>query len=276
MFEKLKTLFNNETVIQKTRNANNKIIEEIHETFYTEVDRLLVDAKNYNSIDTDKQDLINKSNRLKALGFINTKEVQEAKLEISRLNTAKEINKNKTNVATAINYFSFKYPNYKFITEESVKKICNKYNLVYGEINKYIGTVPDVNLKHIEDFKIDKIDCCYIYHESYPNNNPTYCGVSDVKETLNGFSENQIANGIKTYRYDYRVFVEMARLEIVAPQKDFNMRNMEVVNGKITKIEIPDPIVLKPVFYNGNKYYLIVTMWGLEASDELVVNPRHN
>jgi len=35
-------------------------------------------------------------------------------------------------------------------------------------------------------------------------------------------------------------------------------------------------VVLKPVVYNKQKYYLIVTAWGLEASDELVVNQKMN
>jgi hypothetical protein len=44
----------------------------------------------------------------------------------------------------------------------------------------------------------------------------------------------------------------------------------------VDKVEIPDPIVLKPVCYKKRKYFLIVTAWGLEAADELVVNPNHN
>jgi len=51
---------------------------------------------------------------------------------------------------------------------------------------------------------------------------------------------------------------------------------MKVKDFKISKIEIPDPVVLKPVYYGGQKHYLIVTAWGLEASDELVVNEKMN
>ena len=51
---------------------------------------------------------------------------------------------------------------------------------------------------------------------------------------------------------------------------------MELKNFKLSKIEIPDPVVLKPVFFKGMKHYLIVTAWGLEASDELVANQNHN
>ena len=51
---------------------------------------------------------------------------------------------------------------------------------------------------------------------------------------------------------------------------------MELKDFKLSKIEIPDPVVLQPVMFNKTKYYLIVTAWGDEASDELVVNQNHN
>jgi hypothetical protein len=59
--------------------------------------------------------------------------------------------------------------------------------------------------------------------------------------------------------------------EIVAPIKDFDTRNMIIENGELkNKVEIPDPIVLQPVYHNNEKHYLIVTAWGIEAEDELV------
>lgn len=61
-----------------------QIIEEIHETFFTEVDRLLSQARIVKSTDSQYQDLINKHDRLKRLGFTSTKEVTEAKKEIDR------------------------------------------------------------------------------------------------------------------------------------------------------------------------------------------------
>lgn len=63
------------------------IIKQIHNTFYTEVDRLLELANNFNDISTDKQELIDKGLRLKELGFVNSKEAKEATLEIDRLNS---------------------------------------------------------------------------------------------------------------------------------------------------------------------------------------------
>lgn len=58
-------------------------------------------------------------------------------------------------------------------------------------------------------------------------------------------------------------------LLIIAPEHKLNTRG-KVKEGHILKIK--DPIVLQPV----DKGYLIVSSWGLEASDELVVNPVSN
>lgn len=288
MFNLLKKYVINEVVITEPKDdlkvkTVNEIIEEIHDTFYTEVDKLLASAKIANLLDTDKQDLIEKCARLKALGFTNTKEVKEAETEIARLEELKWKNKAKNTLIEAINYFSFKYPNYKFITEKSVEKICAKYNLVYGTIDRYIGTVPDKNLKHIEDFKVAEDDECFMLEE-------LYIGIfsngerSRKKEyrTFQRYSadreEEQKMDLHHYYRksFDTRTINMKCPLEIVAPLKDFNMTSAEVKDFKISKIEIPDPIVLKPVIFNNQKHYLIVTAWGVEAGDELVVNANHN
>lgn len=263
-----------------TGKSVNDIIEEIHETFYTEVDRLLADVKVLRSLDTDKQDLLDKCQRLKSLGFKNTKEVKEAEDEIKRLDKLKRENENNEKLANAIEYFSFKYPNYKFITEDSVKKICAKYNLVYGSVEHYIGTVPDKNLKHIEEFKIDENDECHWHREWYQD---AFFGkfgekqhYQTVKESIKS-QESITPEGIYLRIGDGKVVIDSScPLEIAAPAKDFNMESMEVKNYQISKIEIPDPVVLKPVIYEGVKHYLIVTAWGIEASDELVVNQKMN
>jgi len=250
----------------------NKIIEEIHETFYTEVDKLLQEAKIYNSLDTDKQLLINKSERLEKLGFINTKEVQEAKVEISRLDELKKENELKQDLIESINYFSIKYPIYKFITEDSVKKICNKYKLIYSSINNYIDTVPDENLQRIEEFKIDENDKCFIIISTLSANydrDPysAYISKQEYKKYLKEKENNHSSS-------DYK-FLKCS-LEIVAPPSYFNLKNTEIKSYQLIKKPIPDPIVLQPVIFKYIKHYLIITAWGKEASDELITNEKMN
>lgn len=269
----IKNLFNNSSKLMN-KQSTNEIIQEIHDAFYTEVDRLLNEAKISVSNETTKQELIDKCKRLKALGFTNTKEVQEAQIEINRLNEISQINETKEKLVRAINYFSVKYPNYKFITEESVKKICEKYNLVYGTIDKYIGTVPDKNLKQIEEFKIQDEDKCYFERGVSWHFGETYFKFRSLQEHI---KELEYTHKHRRIFIDYDIEHGVCPLEIAAPLRDFNMTQAEVKNFKISNIHIPDPVVLQPVIFEGQKHYLVVAMWGgPESTDELVVNNKMN
>lgn len=265
-------------LFEKTAKSEVEIIEEIHDSFFTEVDKLFAAAKVSNSLDTNKQALLDKCKRLKALGFTNTKEVREAEIEIERLNLLQKENEEKQELIEAINFFSITYPTYKFITEDSVNKICRKYDLVYGEISRYLGTVPDKNLKHIEQFNVHDKHECYFKETIYLG-----FGMGGSRSMGKRYLTKEEHEIIKE-RYEkseYRLMSSMYRrevhlkcpLEIAASVKDFNMEGMEVKNNKIQKI---DPIVLKPVIFKDKKHYLIVTAWGEEASDEIVVNQQMN
>lgn len=251
---------------KQNQKTTSELVKEIHTNFYTEVDRLLIDAKNVGSVETEYQHLIDKSKRLERLGFKNSKEVNDARVEIKRLDNIRNENKKKENVIKAINYFSIKYPQYKFITEESVKTICEKYGLIYGDVSKYKGSVPDKNLVHIEKFNIENVDKCFDmnYRSSYSNSHTpiSYDYYIRYRNSDNGIS---FSNG--------RNYYTECPLEIAAPESDFDTSGMEIKNSKLSKIFVaPDPVVLQPVFFNDTKYYLIVTAWGDEAEDEKVVN----
>lgn len=255
-------------VSNKTDSETTKIVKEIHNTFFTEYEKLLADAKIMNSLETTQQALLDKAKKLKSLGFINTKEVIKAQEEISRLDKLKKDNEKKQDIIDAINYFSVKYPQYKFITEKSVKTICKKYGLIYGEVSKYKGTVPEENIAQIQEFKIkDKDIVCAIHYKHRPTE---YISLETYKQNIN----NEIEASI--YNYGNRRKYELCSLEIVAPPSDFDLRNSEVEDFKLIKKEIPDPIVLQPVLFKNQKHYLIVTAWGPEATDKLVINEKFN
>lgn len=249
-----------------------QLVEEIHEDFFTEVDKLLAEAKISRPLDTDKQDLIDKCERLKRLGFDNAKGMKEAESEMERLNELAIENENKKAIIAAIEYFSVKYPQYKFITEESVKKICDKYGLVYGEISRYTGEVPEKNLSYIERFSIENADKCYKYRKIML--------LSDDINRCIGHDEYQAFlekhNGGLSWGGSVLEEVKESPLEIAAPVSDFDMKGMEIKNFKISKIPVPYPVVLKPIYHGGNKYYLIGTAWGEEASDDMIVNEKAN
>ena len=267
-----KPIVEEKSTLQISKTNVNDIIEEIHKSFYTEVDSLLMIANNQHSLETDKQVLIDKCNKLRALGFTNTKEVIEAQSEISRLDKLKTENAKKQDLINAIDYFSVNYPNYKFITEDSVLKICEKYGLVYSTVNHYIGTVPDKNLQHIQDFQIKDEDKCAILVDKVRLSD--YLVYLYREEAIQRASKLCKGNLINTTKHT----VALLPLEIVAPLSDFNLQDKQVENFKLSYIPkpVPDPVVLQPVFWNGQKHYLIITAWGLEASDELIVNEKLN
>ena len=250
-----------------------EIIKEIHETFYTEQERLFENANEVYSLETDKQHLINKRDRLVSQGFKNTSEVKEADEEIKRIQDLQTKNEENKRIQAAIRYFSFKYPNYRFITDESVDKICEKYNLVVGSVDLYEGLVPDVNLKHIEEFKVSDEDAswdeeCYGYLGTYVEK----VGYKTMKVKMgeqNLFSSHGLTPSFQFY-------YKKSKLDIVAPIKDFKKESVRIKGNRVGLPEIEDPIVLQPVFFDGKKYNLIVTAWGDEAADELVVNSIHN
>jgi hypothetical protein len=234
-------------------------VEEVHETFFTEVDRLLEEARVSHTLESDKQELIDKCERLKKLGFKQCQEVQEAQSEIARLTNLKQENIKKGQIIDAINYFGQKYPLYKFITEESVKKICNKYGLIYCEIDKYIGAIPDKNLKEMEDFKISDDDIpVTIYHYPHGSN-------------ITSLEHAKMTTNMGTYSYHIPL-----KTCIAAPIKYFNTSGMEIKDYKLVKIPVDDPIVLQPVIFREVKYFLIKTAWGKEAGDEDMVNQNFN
>lgn len=245
-----------------------EIIEEIHHTFYTEVDRLLEEAKISKSFAVDEA-AINKAERLRQLGFVASKDTVIGMDQMNVKESEKRENEAKKSLIKAIDYFSFKYPMYKFITEESVKRICEKYGLIYGPVNRYTGDVPTKNLIEIERFSISKEDQAWEITASM---------LTSRRDKVVEITSYEMS---RRYNTDSHGFYNSYRahkcsMEIAAPVKDFNTEGMELKGFKLSKIEVPDPVVLMPVIYNGTKHYLIVTAWGLEASDPDVMNEKMN
>lgn len=266
-----------------------KVVEDIHNEFFTAGDNILQEATCLLK-ELETKDLA-KGKRLAALGFGKTREAVVAVETENKLATTKEI-------ADLVMYYRINYPNNKFITEEQVKAICEKYGLVCGETNMYKGFVPESKLSLIEKFKLKKQDESQYWFEITESNNG-----DNVKLPLSFISDKDLSErGINyfdgrnnlNYFYIKGVFGDSdlckpevcelfnglqfvkatmvdKSLRICAPLKD-----MEIPQGKEVKgykiQDIPDPVVLQPV--RGG--YLIVCAWGDEASDEIVVNEINN
>lgn len=280
-------------ILKKKLKSEDELIEEIHQSFLNEVDNILAEAKIIKSTESKYDGLLEKAKQLKQLGFTQSLECTTAEAESKRIEAIMKENLDKKEIADAVEYFNIHYPNNKFITEQSVIKICNKYGLIYGPINIYIGTVPTKNMNEIANFKAKQEDLIMgttDWQNKFKKSNSYY----NIKQLAEKEAEERkrIIGDIHSPDYwsrrhlisgnNYRYQVELERykpapLEIAAPAKDFNLDGYTVVKGvRIVKVDFKDPIVLHPVEFKGKKHYLIVTAWGKEASDELVVNQKFN
>jgi hypothetical protein len=253
-------------------------VEQIHADFYSAEQRLLDEAKAI--IGRPVKDMKDRAERMRKLGFGSTETV--------RKNNDVEFEKAQANALVAdIAYFHTHYPHNKFITEEEVKRLCGKYSLVLGGADRYIGDIPEKNLRELESFKLRKDD--YLSKTSinfdlgsftqrwlqemswgmrsssdligFGMGNREFVRESDTIESLSRSAGASATSEAKPY------------FEICAPASDFRTSGMVLSDGyKLEQAPVPDPIVLQPV--RGG--YLIVTAWGPEASDEIVVNQKMN
>ena len=207
--------------------SNVELIEDIHNEVYSAHELLLKEAKAILEIPIDESK-VQDYQKLINLGFNSEKNISEYKEEVKKIEDSKKIK-------STIEYYSFKYPFNKFINEDSVIRICQKYGLLLTDVNRFIGSIPETNQKEIINFKVDKKDLAYSYSKD---------------------SEYTTGTG----------------LFIIATRDQLNMKSARVQGHKLVDIVKEDPIVLQPV-KNG---YLIVSAWGVEASDKEVQNPRFN
>lgn len=250
-----------------------ELVEQIHREFYTASERLMQEAKVL--LSQAPQNLMEKGDRLKALGFVNARVSREAEIVKERLVEQEKILK-------SINDYAIKYPLDKFITEDEVKAICRKYNLVYGEISLYKGDVPDKNLLEIENAtKLRPEDEAYQRH-SYGGNREMVSRkffeehyLSKVTMDGKPIDPNNPANyeeHLAAIKFIDRMgSCHKCSLLICAPESDMKMQGKRVVDSKIE--EIPDPIVLERT---TNGLLRIITAWGIESQDALVVNTKLN
>lgn len=232
-----------------------KVVEEIHNEFFLASVNLLKEAECI--LKKSENESLKKGNRLLDIGFGETKEAKET----SKLNAELSI---KAKARDYILKYQNKYPLWRFIDGNHVNEICDKYNLVCGEIGQFKGFVPNMNLKEIEQFnEIKNEDKIYdIWSIGVVNE---YIG---QRLFDNGESANQWKSLYKKEKIEQG-------LMICAPLKDMKVDEdkYERIKNLITrKLEAPDPIVLKPIIGG----YLIVTAWGDEASDPDVINPINN
>ena len=123
---------------QINQQTEQEIIQEIHDSFDNAQEDLLNQAMAIiNSHDITKS---TKAERLQALGFTSSKVV------IDNIETQKVLLASKKD-AELVNYYKQTYPFLKFLKEDQLDTICEKYGLIYAPVNKYTKDVPEKKRK---------------------------------------------------------------------------------------------------------------------------------
>jgi len=231
-------------------NSSISIDQQIYKDVYSAQELLLAEANIILSKPTGyNEDRYKRLHEMYRLGFSNAAEVKEFKeMDIRRKD--QEILKEK------IEYYKQEYPLNKFISEDIVKTICEKYNLLLTTVRDYVAEIPEKNQDEIISFRIRRKDVREpheIYRRMALMPRYHFQGFNNVKHDI--AFENEKVTG--------------QQLLIMAPAHKVNIKG-KTKDGYILKIK--DPIILQPV----DKGYLIVSSWGFEAGDELVVNSTNN
>lgn len=235
------------------------IEQQIHDDVYSAQDSLLKEAEEILSKPSQYDgDAETRLNKLAELGFGRAEEVVKYKAEKASRESHAESKK-------LIDTYKQKYPLYRFITEEAVKVICDKYQLLLANAGDYIAEIPVKNQNEIINFS---------FFESDFRSPISAWGMMDI--VMPSFDFDPITGRMRSYyepkkekKKDPNKKISGKNLSIVAPAHKLNIEGREI-EGHVLKIK--DPIVLQPVIGG----YLIVTSWGLEASDPEVVNPIQN
>lgn len=280
----------------------NKIIAEIHHEFDTAEDRLLKQAESIiaSTEVPDYSKIENKAERLVSLGFVKSEEVVAAKHYSKQRAEKSKLIVTTQKQAKLIQYYKQQYPFQKFLTEAELDRICEKYNLIYAPVQNYKGIVPEKNLLDIENAKELLVEdtvknrSTWRYKGSFTKEATTVeklicrdgIDVTNVKrdgwhsEINGGDVRRHFFNNRNIFVYDtYECETETENLSglfIAAPKSHFDLKGLKgkgKYGFKMTSIvEIKDPIVFR--YVKGG--IQVITKWGLEASDESLINEINN
>jgi len=158
-----------------------------------------------------------------------------------------------------LSYYQANYPLNKFITEEQVKTICHKYNLVCGDVSRFKGFVPEKNLREIESFKLQEKDISLsgVLWGRSEDRIKHFITMVEYNELLNKkairgdgahhlIGDQRWCNASEIGMHNQKYFdnIEIESIQICAPVKDMDISGLELVEGyKLQKKHIPDPVM---------------------------------
>ena len=267
-----------------------ELIKQIHNEFDTAPARLIKEADEYNSVAKPSiSDWIkNKALRLRKLGFSMSTESEILKQHEQETEEDRKVREQKETDVKWVKYYQQNYPFLKFLTITELDRISKKYGLVYAPVSRYIKSVPEKNLLEIErgqPLKLKDMEEGFITYETrmFSFGPSPVTKLEGYEETTNAqkfleFLDEKESNRKKDGNYDFyssRIYnlTNKSEFNIAAPADHFDLKGLEKNGFEYrTPLVKNDPIVFK--YCKGG--ILVYSMWGLEASDELAINPINN
>lgn len=267
-------------------------VEQIHAEVDSAQHRLLEEAQ---SIIAGSNINFNKMDRLLALGFTSSSEVVENQEKHLALVSSKA-------QAELISHYMQIYPFLKFLTEQELNRICEKYNLIHAPVKNYIKFVPEKNLKEIEGSQelqeSDVFPAKLMITELRSNPSSVTVGAKGrhhiFEKWATNYSFNQQMNTeqLKSFYLSLNIGgldgvnvyaglstwgrIDMSGLFIAAPKSHLDLKDLsqKTKHGffHVEKIEPKDPIVFR--YCRGG--IQVLTKWGEEAEDPSLIVPLNN
>lgn len=167
---------------------------------------------------------------------------------------------------------ALRYPGFRFVESEVMHAVCEKYKLVIGGVDRYLGDVPEFALRTIEGCGLLS-PRYWVMQNALKNWFPTqvrvksYLNEEDAKAAANKHNA-RIAN---TWEDSQSVQIAPEHLLLIAaPQKLMRLNRNEEVRGN--RIVRRDPIVMIEM----PEGYLVITAWDEEGRDPRILNASNN
>lgn len=292
------------------------LIAEIHEAFDSAQDRLLLQAKEMLIQVPEVSRTEEVAYRLESLGFTQTPTAKKGKeLKESREVAKNQIVKTKEE-AELINYYKSNYPFLKFLTEDELDRICDKYKLIHAPVGNYLQDVPEKNLREIENAqKLRDMDILEVSYRFGHNHFTTKDDVSKFLSALGKkepvFTEAELKalcvkyygrdvsywTGINSDSFSNTLFfaisesipglkvgsyfntygvVDKSGLFIAAPPSHFDLKGLEK-KSKNGFFNVFKTEVKDPIVFRYCRGGVqVLSKWGLEASDPDLVVEKLN
>ena len=148
-------------------------VKQIHDELRQSSDNILIQAEKILAEASDQD--VNELLELESLGFGNMKELKNNKLDFGAYKTAV---RNKQRIEA----YRVASPQYIFVLESEIKRICMKYGLLSGDVQRFTGEIPKENRQEILSFS-----------KSYPNFNNYRLGMIATKDQFE-FRHNGLHN----------------------------------------------------------------------------------